>query len=205
MSRRRSLLAAVALLATATGAIAQQPASSLSVPRADGWYSWSVAASATGSRTCCYDWHGGRTVKQRVCDLDGERGGYTINGDCLLDSDEVRVYVRMQGGRPSRVRALNNDCPVSTASEVTDLGAVPADSSVRWLSAQISDDRHGNAEILAAIPMHAGDAAFEALTTLLEDRRRSMDLREQALFWLVQSGSDDAFAYVDLLLSQRLR
>ncbi len=206
VSRRRIVWLAAALLAIARPAVAEEaarPVGTLDVPRIDGWYSWTAAASSTGARTCCYGWHGGRAVTRRVCDLDGKRGGHTIGGDCVLDSDEIRVYVRMRDGKPDRVRALNAECPVSTSSEIADLGRVESEASVRWLSARISRDRHDNAEILAAIPMHGGDAAFDALTSLLEDRRRTMELRKQALFWLVQSGSDDALAYVDRLLTRR--
>jgi hypothetical protein len=197
------LLHVAALLAAATGALADEPARRLDVPGADGWYSWTVAASETGARSCCYQWQGGQSATQRVCDLDGKRGGYTIGGDCLLDSDQVRVYVRMIDGQPERVRALNADCPVNTASEITDLGAVPADASVGWLRGQLSNERRGNSELLAAIPMHAGNAAFDALTELLEDRSRSMDTREQALFWLAQSDTDEAYDYLDRLLTSR--
>lgn len=199
-------LVAAALLAVTAGAAADDTATAattLDVPRADGWYSWTVAASTTGSRTCCYDWHRGQSARQRACDLDGQRGGYTIGGDCLLESESVRVYVRMDAGQPERVRALNADCPVTTASEIRDLGSVAADVSVRWLRDRITNDRHGDAQLLAAIPMHAGGAAFEALTSLLEDRSRPMDTREQALFWLAQTDTDEAFDYIDRLLTSR--
>jgi hypothetical protein len=74
---------------------------------------------------------------------------------------------------------------------------------VRWLAGQVSGGTDGDVEFLAAIPMHGGDAPYAVLTGLLEDRGRPMKVREQALFWLVQSESDEAFAYVDRLLSRR--
>ena len=40
-----------------------------------------------------------------------------------------------------------------------------------------------------------------ALMALVEDRERAMAVREKALFWLAQSGSEQAFRYLDLLLS----
>jgi hypothetical protein len=58
-------------------------------------------------------------------------------------------------------------------------------------------------DAIAAISMHVGDEAFTALTTLVEDRNSSRKLREQALFWLAQSNSDEAFSYLDRLLSKR--
>lgn len=192
--------AAIVALILAAPAVA---AADLDVPVVDGWYSWQVPASKLGVRSCCYGWHTGQPATRRPCDLDGRGGGYSIGGDCDLDAADVRVYVRMQDGRPDRVRALNADCPVTTATEVTDLGRVDADPSVRWLAGRLTNDRQADAEFLAAIPMHAGSAPYDTLTGLLEDRSRPMEIREQALFWLVQSESDEAFAYVDRLLGSR--
>ena len=43
------------------------------------------------------------------------------------------------------------------------------------------------------------ERAVKALAGVLEDRSLDKDIREQALFWLAQSESDEAFAYVDQL------
>jgi hypothetical protein len=162
-----------------------------------------VPASAGGAKSCCYGWHGGQTVMREVCNLDGRQGGFTIGGGCELDSDDIRIYVRVRDGKPNRVRALNAECPVTTKSEVRDLGAVDPDASVRWLASRVGDDKGLDPELLSAIPMHAGEAAIATLTDLLEDQGRPMSLREQALFWLVQSESDEAFDYLDRLLTRR--
>ena len=197
---RRSVAISTALLALA---FAARPvaAEDFDVPAADGWYSWQVAASRIGARSCCYGWHAGQPLARRACDLDGRGGGYSISGDCEFDPADLRVYVRMQDGRPERVRALNADCPVTTATEITDLGVVDADASVRWLAGRLTSAGDGSTEILAAIPMHAGDAPHDTLTGLLEDGGQPTKIREQALFWLVQTESDEAFAYVDRLLT----
>ena len=76
-------------------------------------------------------------------------------------------------------------------------------ASVDWLRGRLDDDDRDSSEVLAAIAMHAGDAATDALIDIVEDRDRSQDRREEALFWLVQSGSDSAYRYLDNLLSAR--
>ena len=73
--------------------------------------------------------------------------------------------------------------------------------SVAWLSDQVYADGRISEDAIAAISAHAGDAAFAALTGLLEDRNRAKKTREQALFWLAQTDSDEAFEYLDALIS----
>lgn len=175
----------------------------IDIPGDDGWYSWSVPASTTGASSCCFRWQSGHGAAIRACDLDGAGGGYTLSGDCALQSGEVHVYVRMSGGQLDRVHALNADCRVTTASEITELGGVAPDTSVRWLAAQLTGEENRDSEILAAIPMHSGSAAFATLTAFLEDQDRPIELREQALFWLAQSDTDEAFQYLDRLLGSR--
>jgi hypothetical protein len=51
--------------------------------------------------------------------------------------------------------------------------------------------------------MHADDVALPALQSLVEDRSQDRELREQALFWLAQSDSDEAYRYIDSLLGRR--
>ena len=43
--------------------------------------------------------------------------------------------------------------------------------------------------------------AVKALAAIVEDRQLDMEIREQALFWLAQTDSDEAFEYFDRLLS----
>ena len=193
------VIVAVLVVALPASVVAQE----LDVPAGDGWYSWQVATSESGSRSCCYGWHTGQASSRRTCDLDGRGGGYSIGGDCDLDSADLRIYVRMRDGRPDRVRALSAGCPVTTDTEIADLGAVDTEASVRWLAGRITGGTDRDAGLLAAIAMHAGDAPLDTLTGLLEDRERPMKLREQALFWLAQSDSDEAFEYLDRLLTRR--
>ena len=118
--------------------------------------------------------------------------------------DSVRIYVRIKDGSPTRIRFSNSYCSWTRADEPTefhDLGIVDNDASVAWLKDQVNADDRVSEDAIAAISAHTGDAAFAALTGLLEDRKQGKETREQALFWLAQSDSDEAFEYLDALIS----
>ena len=195
----RSLLAAALLLAVPTGSFAAH----IQMPERDGWYSWAVTAGSAGRSSCCYHWRSGAAWIQG-CALDGHDdggdGGFNVGG-CDLDSDELRVYVRVRGGNVDDVRAFSADCPVTARGEIRDLGQVDIETSIDWLRAYLDGNQDDSSEVLAAIAKHAGDAAADALIDIIEDRDSSRDYREEALFWLVQSGSDSAFRYLDRILN----
>ncbi len=195
--RPRFLIAAALLLAVPAGSFAAE----IDVPETDGWSSWAVTAGSAGRSSCCYHWRSG-SARVQGCALDGGDGGFNI-GDCDLDSEELRVYVKVRGGEVNQIRALSADCPVTARSEISDLGQVDIATSVDWLSGHLDDVEDDSSEVLAAIAMHAGDAATDALIEIVEDRDSSQDYREEALFWLVQSESDSAFRYLDEILSAR--
>lgn len=192
-----SLFATAMLLALPAGSIAAE----IDVPEADGWYSWEVTAGSAGLQSCCYHWRSG-TARVQGCALDGGDGGFNI-GDCDLDSDELRVYVQVRGGSVDKIRAFSADCPVTARSEISDLGTVDVADSIGWLRGHLENETDDSSEVLAAIAMHAGEVATDALIEIVEDRSSSQDYREEALFWLVQSESDSAFRYLDEVLSAR--
>ena len=79
----------------------------------------------------------------------------------------------MSAGRPTDVWVLSSACPVTAASAIEDHGQVSAIDSVEWFR------------------------------SIIESRRVDRDVREQALFALVQTESDVAFSYLDRLLTDR--
>ena len=54
-----------------------------------------------------------------------------------------------------------------------------------------------------AISLLPESQSVNALLGLLEDRQMHREVREQALFWLVQSDSDQAYAYLDRLFARQ--
>lgn len=83
------------------------------------------------------------------------------------------MYVKFDGGKPAGIRVLSSNCPVSSELEVSDHGLVSADENLDWFR------------------------------DVIENKRLDMDIREEALFGLVQSETDAAFDYLDSLLTQR--
>ncbi len=148
------------------------------------FFTWTDAGAAEFAAPTADGWH--------VWQIQGSENG-----------DQISVYVRMKAGKVTRIRALNSDCPVTTRTPLNKLGVVSNGASVAWLIQKVETETHISEDAIAAISAHAGDEAFTALTTLLEDRESSRNLREQALFWLAQSNSDEAFNYLDRLLSKR--
>jgi hypothetical protein len=198
VDRFARMLALVLLLLTWTDGGAAE----FAAPATDGWYVWQVQGSENGASTCCYRWRNGASSKQS-CDLDGGHGGSITTGDCYVEGDQISVYVRMNAGKVTKIRALTSDCPVTTRTALNDMGVIPNAASVAWLVRQVGAVTRVSEDAIAAIAAHAGDEAFMALTTLVEDRDSSRNLREQALFWLAQSSSDEAFSYLDRLLGKR--
>jgi hypothetical protein len=177
-------------------------AAEFATPTSDGWQAWQVVGSDSGTNACCYRW-GNRSVSKQGCDLDGHNGNSITLGDCELDSSgQVTVYVRIANGKVNKVRALAADCAVTTQTGVNTLGSVPNDASVAWLIKQVDAETRVSRDAIAAISAHAGKEAFSALTRLVEDRDRPKKTREQALFWLAQTESDEAFEYLDAILSK---
>ena len=198
LDRFARVLAFVLLFSTWTDGSAAE----FAAPTSDGWHAWQVVGSDSGTNACCYRWRDGSVSKQG-CDLDGRNGNSITLGDCDLDSSgQVTVYVRIANGKVNKIRALAADCAVTTQTAVAPLGAVSSEASVAWLVKQVDAQSRVSEDAIAAISAHAGKEAFSALTRLVEDRDRRKKTREQALFWLAQSESDEAFEYLDAILSK---
>ncbi len=107
------------------------------------------------------------------CDLDGRHISFSNNNDCVSEAGVVQIYARFKNGKPVDIRALSSNCPVSAKTEITDHGLISIDENVAWFR------------------------------SVIENRQLDMDVREEALFALVQSESDAAFNYLDTLLAER--
>ena len=163
---------------------------------ADGWYTWRVQAAQPHIFRCCGTWSSGRMISGG-CNLDT---GQTAAG-CgdFGPSNEVQIYALVENGDVTRVRAFSPQCRIESTQQLYDLGVVENGDSVSRLKAFIAPGRPINNDALAAIASHAGTDAFNVLRDAVRDRDAGM--REQALFWLVQSESDEAFEFVENLIT----
>lgn len=168
--------------------------------RADGWHVWKVAASGSASQICCYSWQGGGS-RRCGCDLDGRREGFKTTDDVVSNSGDLRIYVRTEGGKVRDIKPLSAGCPVTSESELLDLDPVSARESIEWLSSRVRSGSRLADNAILAISLHA-DGGVDRLIRFVEDRTMDKDLRETTLFWLAHSDTDQAFAYLDELLTR---
>ena len=92
----------------------------------------------------------------------------------LADGDPVRFYVLLEDGKPARIQSMNWHCyRRDDRQDALDHGAVAARESFEWFRG------------------------------VVEDSDVDRDVRDAALFGLVESGDDEAFSYIDRILSRR--
>jgi hypothetical protein len=166
----------------------------------DGWYRWEVPAGAGGRKSCCYRFHNGR-VDQTGCRLGGGMDEYVLPEPCDIDSDTMMIHVEVRNGKVREIRPLSSACPVRSSTEIHTIESVTVQESIAWLTREADANRTVVDEAVMALSFHSREAALSALFALLENRAMSMEIREQALFWLVQSDYDEAYAYLDRLLN----
>ena len=139
----------------------------------NGWHTWQVDEPGTSTEMCCYSWQRGSRARGQGCDLDGHSISFSDDSDCAAVSGTIQIYVLVVNGTPKDIRVLSSNCPVSTRTAATDHGLQSVADNIGWFR------------------------------SIIEDKRLDHDVREEALFALVLSGSDAAYAYLDGLLTQR--
>jgi hypothetical protein len=166
----------------------------------DGWHTWRVTAADNASDWCCFQWNSG-VSKQKSCDLDDRRNGYSNSSDNDTIVNEMQIYVLTSGGKPEKIRALSSQCRVTSKSEISDLGVFESDDSIDWLQQHIDPHSEISSDAMAAISTHDGDRPISVLMDVVRDNS-SIENRKDALFWLAMSDSDTAYEFLDRLLSK---
>lgn len=138
----------------------------------DGWHTWQVEETDASSAMCCFSWKHGK-VSQNGCNLDGRNMSFSKDGDCAAAAGKLQVYAQLKSGRPVRIHVLSSNCPVSSTTQIKDLGQVTAADNLAWFR------------------------------DVIENRELGRKAREEALFALVLTGTDAAYDYLDRLLSHR--
>lgn len=195
----------VACLRTAlilAGALLAQPLAAAGIIlHGDGWYRWEVPAGHGGRDACCYEFRSGRLTGAVGCRLGHGENDLATAGDCDLTSDTMQIFLEVSGGRVRELRAFSSGCPVSVDADVRTIDGVSTADSIAWLLREVEENSRLAEEAIMTLSFHAEREALDALIGLVEDRGQRHDTREEALFWLVQTESDEAFAYLDRLLN----
>jgi hypothetical protein len=187
MSRQTTLWAGSLLLACAIARPTQ--AAEPKLPR-DGWVSWEVTAVEEAPAWCCFGSWQSRDFDRATCKLDGKSNGYGTRHDETTET--VKVYARATAGKLDRLQVLSANCPVETKTPVQALPDVTIDDSTRWLTSQVkqggmdaSSREPLSQSAMAALAMHRGDLAREALAGFARDDSR-LETRKWSVFWLSQ-------------------
>jgi HEAT repeat protein len=181
----------------------------MSMPR-DGWVSWQVPAVADAPNWCCFgDWRkGNHNPEKEICQLDGADHGYGTHGRGET-TDSIRVYARFDGGKLAKLRAFAASCAVKANSVITSLENVSVESSAKWLVdfvkanvvTQPSKARSRSSDVMAALAMHQGNVARDALADFARNDSR-LEHRKEAMFWLTQvRGEEGALIVAPLMFS----
>lgn len=137
----------------------------------------------------------------------GDDGWYTWRVATTGEFAEEKFYVRIKSGEPKEIEVIGHWCRGWKRSrtrypDATDFGLVDTDLSIDWFQQYIRDRSDLGSDALAAISMHNSDRAVQIMIDVVESDA-PMDVREEAVFWMVQSESEAAFAYLDKLLMKR--
>lgn len=167
----------------------------------NGWHKWRVESLGRVSEACCYTF--GAQNKVAGCNLDARGITHVTDGDCVQRPGFVDIYVLVQDGDTQKIRVLSSECTVSGASDIRDLGNQPVDETLLWLSGIATGDeaRKVRKQAIFALSQIPGEASVQKLVAIVEAPGLEHKTREEALFWLALSGSDDAIAYFDKLLT----
>lgn len=181
------LISVAALCGAQVALVSQAYAAELTLPR-DGWASWQVPAVDEAPAWCCWSWDD-HDVSPTSCRLDRDNGGYGSRNKETTDT--VRVYARMAGGKVDRLHVFAAACPVEAASPIREIEGVASDDGARWLidlvrgrSAGADTEDDTTEKALAALALHRGKLAGDALAATARDARK--ETRKQAVFWLAQ-------------------
>lgn len=113
----------------------------------------------------------GAATRRSTCNIDEGHAVVVSDSPCEGNSGTTTFYLRQEHGLPTHIRVFDSSCEVSANEAITDMGPLSQDDSVIML------------------------------LDIVNAKRLSMEVREEALFWLAQSNTDSAFAFLDELLS----
>jgi hypothetical protein len=137
----------------------------------------------------------------------GDDGWYTWRVASTGELAEERFYVRIRSGEPQEIEITGHWCNGwkyndARHPDATDLGLADTDESIDWFRQFVGDRSDLGADAVAAISMHDSERAVQILIDVVESDA-DMEVREEAVFWMVQSGSEAAFVYLDRLLMKQ--
>jgi hypothetical protein len=191
----------ISIITSLLGVVSTPADADLTMPR-EGWVSWRVPAVSNAPNWCCFGEWRNQTPEKQVCQLDGADHGYGVHGRDKT-TDAVRIYARFDSGKLRKLRAFAADCPVNTATTISKLEVASVDESALWLrdilKAQNTKDQRRNADVMAALAIHKGNLARDAIADFARNDA-NIETRKDAMFWLTQVRGEEGASIVAPLM-----
>jgi hypothetical protein len=161
------------------------------------WFGYAAKAAPRGDGGCC--WGNGTGYG---CGLEGQssvtnKSGVKPKPIELEGPSEVGILFRVENGAVGRIQVYSLQCPLDAGGlPFTWITGVPADASLRYLEAQVSNSAtHVVNGAILAISRHTGSQAVQVLANLAKSAPASQ-VRSQALFWLADRAGQQATAAI---------
>lgn len=158
------------------------------------WFAWDVAAMPSLGNACCMD----QKFRSCACSLEKKSQSWGSQ-DGQPGSGRELVLARWNDGGIERVRGFSTSCELDTGGlllvHLTDVEAAQSVALLEDLARRPTQKRHGDSEPLMVLAYHAGRAADEALHRLAGPDR-SVDERDQPLFWIGQARGEDGARFL---------
>ena len=125
--------------------------------------------------------------------------------DVVYDNDcsegPARVVAHFQNGELTRIRTYVGGRWRPAGSDVTDVGTVSVKDATDYLL-DIARTQSGKAAGQAVFPLTLADSVnmTQPIYSIAKDDSRPMEVRDQAIFWLSQTGDDAAVGMLDNIL-----
>ncbi|NNF16942.1 MAG: HEAT repeat domain-containing protein [Gammaproteobacteria bacterium] len=170
----------------------------------NGWHSWRVTAIDDAPNWCCGVWQNDTLVREQ-CDLDNHNYAHgTPNAHAQTvagEPNEMQIYVRMQDGKAQDIRTLSHSCRVTAEEPVRNLGKRDSSTSLAWLKSQLHPRQSTASDVLAAIAIHAGKAAYSMLLSAASNDD-NIKTRKDAIFWMGQARARESAKALERFVRQ---
>jgi len=137
--------------------------------------------------------------------FDGD-GWHSWSVASVDEFEEEQFFVKVKSGQAQKIHIVGRWCngwsrkhSSRNYPEAVDHGFIETDPSIDWFEQYIGKRTELSSDALAAISQHEGSRAVQIMIDIVESDA-PMDVREEAVFWMTQSGSQEAFTYIDRLL-----
>ena len=114
--------------------------------------------------------------------------------------EDETIYVLIKSGKATEIEIRGHWCNGHSHKNAIDHGVLSVDESIDWLQQYLGTRSDLSSDALAAISRHAGDRSLKILIDIVESDAHK-DIREEAVFWMAMSESEEAFDYIDRLLT----